>query len=345
MSILLDAVSRAKQQSQSLDPVITPRAQLQNLQQGNRLWLKLLLFVCLLLLAVASAWLLSRANVALPVQPLQTQPSQSQLSNSQASQRPAFQAEASQTYANKSEPIAREPNARVQLAGKVALPVAVERPGNGGQQPQPQQAQTQKTLTQRNLAAGSATIAMATQEESGDEPIILGANSNRRGQELLSSLKAQVEQAANEVGLESSSVPNSASDREPKLQTKEDLSAASAEPSDQLLAAFQSALSEVEKDNALAKPVTEPKLDPIPTPKPDQLPKYGQLPAGLQLQVPQFNILAHVYSSDPQNRWLNVDGVELQEGDSIGGKLKVIEIRPRDVVLQVADTQFKVPAI
>ncbi|MGL5669484.1 MAG: general secretion pathway protein GspB, partial [Shewanella sp.] len=77
----------------------------------------------------------------------------------------------------------------------------------------------------------------------------------------------------------------------------------------------------------------------------DDIPKYGQLPAGLQLQVPEFNIVAHVYSTDASQRWLNVDGAELQEGDQIGGKLKIIAIRPRDVVLEIQGTQFRVPAI
>ncbi|MDN5370437.1 MAG: ral secretion pathway protein, partial [Shewanella sp.] len=52
-----------------------------------------------------------------------------------------------------------------------------------------------------------------------------------------------------------------------------------------------------------------------------------------------------MYATDPTKRWLNVDGKELQEGDKIKSKLKIIEIRPRDVVLDIQGTRFKVPAI
>ncbi|QYJ85344.1 general secretion pathway protein GspB [Shewanella mesophila] len=333
MSILLDAVTRAKQQDQLIDPVITPRAQYQAMNQGRHLGLKISLFILFLLLAVVLAWLFSRTSPfsgqsgTLVAQAI-NDPS------ANVADRKAAQTEQSRTIAQ--EQIAQLPatttiNNEVQLAGKVALPVAIERPRSEPYVSAETPRYVEPSLPQQNLAKGSKTIAVATQVNNGDfqEPIILGANSNQRGEELLSSLKVQVNEAAQELGLERSQPEDISNDL----------------ASNNLVAAFEAALKEVEKDNAVAKPVTEPKLDPIPEPKPDELPKYGQLPAGVQLQVPEFNILAHVYASDPNNRWLNVDGAELQQGDMIGGKLTIVEIRPRDVVLEVAGTQFKVPAI
>ena len=112
-----------------------------------------------------------------------------------------------------------------------------------------------------------------------------------------------------------------------------------------LLAAFEVALKDVEFEQSVNQQVTEAKLDPIPRPNNQQIPSYGDLPASVQLQVPEFNINAHVYSSEPNNRWLNVDGVELQQGDMIKNKLTIIEIRPRDIVLDINGEQFRVPAI
>ncbi|MGL4473662.1 MAG: general secretion pathway protein GspB [Shewanella sp.] len=117
-----------------------------------------------------------------------------------------------------------------------------------------------------------------------------------------------------------------------------------AEPKD-LVAAFQEALKQVEYQHSMANEVSSNKLNPIPQDSDTSIPKLGELPYALQAQVPDFSIVAHVYASSPQKRWLNVDGVELQQGDSIAGGIKIIEIRPRDVVMEMAGTQFRVPAI
>ncbi|QYK00692.1 general secretion pathway protein GspB [Shewanella psychrotolerans] len=332
MSILLDAVTRAKQQDQLIDPVITPRAQYQAMNQGRHLGLKISLFILFLLLAVVLAWLFSRAS---PLgEEYDTQVAQAINEPSvNVVDKKAPQTEPSRVIGQVQTHQTSEKNTfnEVQLAGKVALPVAIERPRVERYGAAENFRYVEPSLPKQNVAKGSKTIAVATQANDGDfqEPIILGANSNQRGEALLSSLKSRVNEAAQDLGLERSQPKNVSNDL----------------PSNNLVAAFEAALKEVEKDNAVAKPVTEPKLDPIPQPQPDELPKYGQLPAGVQLQVPEFNILAHVYASDPNNRWLNVDGAELQQGDMIDGKLTIVEIRPRDVVLEVAGTQFKVPAI
>lgn len=335
MSILLDAVMRAKQQEQPLDAIITPRAQYQAMNRTRHLGLKLALFVTLLVLAVLAAWLLSS------VSPLRPNALKAPLSEPTVTRQPDALALMSPSKVSHSQQANSSPQANVadttqpaspnvQLAGKVALPVPIARPMG-------YQAQAVQVSEQANLAQGSRTIAMATQvtDNAAQEPIILGANSNQRGQDLLNSLQAQVDEAAKDVGFSNST--NARGHNAPVSQSEP--------PSDNLLAAFEAALKAVEIDKAVATPVTEPKLDPIPEPSADTLPKYGQLPASVQLQVPEFTILAHVYASNPDKRWLNVDGAELQQGDMIGDALRIIEIRPRDVVLEVAGTEFKVPAI
>ncbi|KIO36475.1 general secretion pathway protein GspB [Shewanella sp. cp20] len=366
MSILLDAVTRAKQQDQQLDPVITPRAQYEAMQPKWPLVVKLGLVGTGLGGAIALAWVLSgQGSLATQGQAESLSAGQAQAVQSKAVQPKAAEPKAIEAKAVKSEttqPLVSQSaqsgndasnGTGIKLAGKVALPVPVERPSLRAEasnpatvaaQPRRQPAEIQSVA--RNKALGNDDVSA----QSSEEPIILGANANQRGRDLLSSLKAQVDEAAADVGLESAYVAEQGSE-----QALDQMSQQLPEPAAQqrpavkdtskLVAAFEAALKEVEKENAVATPVTEPKLDPIPVPQADELPKYGQLPAGIQLQVPEFNILAHVYANDPKNRWLNVDGAELQQGDMIGGKLKIVEIRPRDVVLEVAGTEFKVPAI
>ncbi|GIU22495.1 general secretion pathway protein GspB [Shewanella schlegeliana] len=351
MSILLDAVTRDKQQSQGIthDVVLTPRAQYKAQQESGKGLKLVAIFISLLLLMILAAWLLSKAlypespaiqgfgdtmsvnsnsNPALTQQELAKQVSTQQVSPNVADSEFT------------SEPIA-ESTQEIRLAGKVALPIAQPMtvtqvamvptsvsPTNSAAAEEPNDLMAALLKAQQSVENNNESTSNLVPNKSiatsDSEPIILGANSNQRGDELLESLKEQVQDAANDVGLKTA---------EPAANNN-------------LLAAFEAALKDVERDNAVATPVTEPKLDPIPvTPKSDDIPKYGQLPAGLQLQVPEFNINAHVYSSAPDNRWLNVDGAELQEGDSIQGKLTIVEIRPRDVVLAIQGTEFKVPAI
>ncbi|MFT5235694.1 MAG: general secretion pathway protein B [Shewanella sp.] len=324
MSILLDAVTRAKQQDLNihLDPVLTPRSQYDQLQKTKSGGLLLLLGAIILSLLVVIAWL-----------------GRSQFMGAEVSIEPALNATVLAAPAADAfiEEVLVKPTVGVQLAGKVALPVAANMPVR--YQPQIASQSNESAFVSRSLASQS--------HDSSSEPIMLGANANHKGQELLASLQYQVDSAAAEVGLS-----RTAFKPEAKLLPKSEPSQSEPKPKPRdyqsernLLAAFEAALKEVEVSNSLATPVTAEKLDPIPTPKQDSLPKYGQLPAVLQLQVPEYNINAHVYASDPNNRWLNVDGAELQQGDKIGGKLEIVEIRPRDVVLSIQGTKFKVPAI
>ena len=357
MSILLDAVTRNKQQQMGThaDPVMTPRAQLQQVQSQKVPWQKLTLLCVAIGIAVGSAWGLAQwrepsavvrqsDNHSSDVHPAEMNP----LSAASPEMDPRSNAMATQTRLA----VADDETTGVQLAGKVALPmakayvdpdVAAREQAYYAQVHNQHQASTVNTrlfnddafsangepstpdsFDDTRVSDVNEPIYPSNAEQYENEPIMLGANANRRGLAELEALKRQVDVAASDVGLESAPMRDE----------------------NNLVAAFQAALADVEKDKALAAPMSSAKLAPIEAPaKADDYPKYGQLPAGLQLQVPEFNIVAHVYATDPSQRWLNVDGAELQQGDSIKGKLKIIEIRPRDVVLEIAGTEFKVPAI
>ncbi|WP_219012306.1 general secretion pathway protein GspB [Shewanella algae] len=376
MSILLDAVTRAKQQEmgEQLDPVLTPRAQYRRQSSASRYLTPLAVLVAAVLAGGALAW--GWHSLDTNKKPLAPETSSV---GGQASQQQARQQDESQRYKQPTQAVevAEQGATEVRLAGKVALPMAQPIPQT--QAVQSRTIQSQNTLPQNAQAANRAAINQSSMNQSGeaeiaarqspasvnaqstgsdllaasvaeaakelqfaqlqadgsatvnqaqempaadDEPIILGANPNRRGLEVLESLKRQVNEAAEDVGL----------------------SSAESRRQDELVAQFQAALADVEHRHSAEKPVSPPELDPIPKAE-EEVPPYGGLPAGLQLQVPEFEISAHVYASEPSKRWLNVEGAELQEGDSIKGQLKIVEIRPRDVVLEIQGQKFRVPAI
>lgn len=369
MSILLDAVTRNKQQQSSSlpDAVLTPRANYPQPRQAGFPFAKLSVLTFAIAVGVGVAWGVAMFR--------QSEFREEQLWLRQADKPPvsvsvmiADTAVTAQTGVQKvsqatvtdAERVtaavqissAEYANTGIRLAGKVALPRAQELNGSASVLQAPSNANSYggvSSIPQNNdpsyqdyLATSAAVDAItrgpnqpsatdanainpaeSEQTPASQEAIMLGAGANQQGVDQLEVLRQQVSVAAADLGLDTT-------------QSRQN---------DQLLATFEDALKDVEYVKAAKTPVTEPKLDPIPKPEGDDIPKYGQLPAGLQLQVPEFNIVAHVYSTDPSQRWLNVDGSELQEGDMIAGKLKIISIRPRDIVLDIQGTQFKVPAI
>lgn len=368
MSILLDAVTRNKQQQQSPlpDAVMTPRANYPQPRKSGVPIGKLSLLVVAVAAGIGVAWGLSVWDQTRHISTEHASTNNvavAKVLSSTASSLPASTVAKSELQTVSTESVAQpqsegSANTGVRLAGKVALPRAQTLPEltassqyQGGAISNSAQAFSANMnsnaaqsysfpknsvpnnsdpsnsdssygdylSTSAQVDAASREVTSMSTDTQTQQPMM----ANESGLASLEALRQQVSAAAEDVGLET----NKSRDE------------------DKLVASFQSALKDVEYTNAAETNVTEAKLDPIPKTAADDIPKYGQLPAGLQLQVPEFNIVAHVYSSDPTQRWLNVDGAELQEGDMIAGKLKIISIRPRDIVLDIQGAQFKVPAI
>jgi general secretion pathway protein B len=410
MSILLDAVTREKNQQMGVlpDAVLTPRANYPK-PKARFTGTKALWLMTGLGATVGAAWLMAQvvanpsnhftANTLVQTKTLdaaqerQTQGEADPLSPAGPQSPPAVGKDQSKVISKL--------DAQVQLAGKVALPVPksysaslLERNTQGMSASQ-QDEQIDEALL-ASLSEDEKRYARAAfsephfddnqqtrqwQDEQGfdNEPIMLGANANARGLAELAALKQQVNDAARQVNIsdtferydddiinDDTSRPRRISgeqrgalnglqggddtiNRNSRLSQRErdsQITAVKQEAQkDNLLAAFEAALKDVEYEKSANQNVTPAALDPISQAKVSDYPNYGQLPANLQLQVPEFSVVAHVYSSDASNRWLNVDGAELQEGDKIQDKLTLIEIRPRDIVLEIQGTKFKVPAI
>ncbi|MCL1067255.1 general secretion pathway protein GspB [Shewanella olleyana] len=380
MSILLDAVTKEKQQQMGElpDAVLTPRANYQHVASHNA-WLKYVVLFLVILVGIASAWglskLISPANntneTSNPVKAAANElVNRSNTQNTAMNETAAAPVSTEVRIANKvALPIAKplsQVNSSTQFVSNQTVSnqtasakelrpsedvVYDYRLNNNRGEVTPSQAkpvepstpETSKPATSKAVASNSGSdsnndrqlTAAELQALYGDDAIILGANSNYKKPSELEALRMKVSAAASDVNYEQQS----------QQTPLEKSTNSAADNSNNLMAAFEAALKEVEYENSANAPMTEEKLDPIPSPKKDEIPPYGQLPASVQLQVPEFNIQAHVYSSAAESRWLNVDGEELQEGDRIKGKLEIIEIRPRDVVLEIDGSRFKVPAI
>ncbi|MDF3124720.1 general secretion pathway protein GspB [Rheinheimera sp. 1928-s] len=71
----------------------------------------------------------------------------------------------------------------------------------------------------------------------------------------------------------------------------------------------------------------------------------NQLDDLLQRQLPSLRFEAHVYATDAKQRWIKVNGKDLQQGQWVTADIQVKEILPQYVVLQFNQTQFSVEAL
>ena len=71
----------------------------------------------------------------------------------------------------------------------------------------------------------------------------------------------------------------------------------------------------------------------------------NQLDDLLQRQLPALRFEAHVYATDAKQRWIKVNGKDLQQGQWVTADIQVKEILPQYVVLQFNQVQFSVEAL
>lgn len=65
----------------------------------------------------------------------------------------------------------------------------------------------------------------------------------------------------------------------------------------------------------------------------------------IQRQIPPIRFQAHVYATDPKQRWVKVNGKDLQEGQWITADIQLKEITPQYVLLQTGRQLFSMQAL
>jgi general secretion pathway protein B len=73
--------------------------------------------------------------------------------------------------------------------------------------------------------------------------------------------------------------------------------------------------------------------------------RIDQLPASILEQIPAMSFSAHMYASNPQDRWVRVNGRRLSEGDLIAEDLAIVEIAPENIVLAFKGSRFTMNAL
>lgn len=126
---------------------------------------------------------------------------------------------------------------------------------------------------------------------------------------------------------------NTASEQKPLLDIDDlDLSGLSPE----LAARFESVLSEP------AEYEIEENPESIESDGYLQLDKSGSQLVG---RLPALNFQTHNYTSKPSRRWIKVNGKEVNVGGSITPAISLLEINPRNVVIEFKGQEIKIPAL
>ena len=84
---------------------------------------------------------------------------------------------------------------------------------------------------------------------------------------------------------------------------------------------------------------------PQPVMSPDAVADISQLPSMLQQAIPQLQFAGHVYSSNPQQRSVIINGRYMSEGDELMAGMKLLSITMDSVVFYYQGQQFKVTVL
>jgi general secretion pathway protein B len=90
---------------------------------------------------------------------------------------------------------------------------------------------------------------------------------------------------------------------------------------------------------------TEPAPELLRVTDLNELPRIDQLSPAILTQMPAMSFSAHMYASNPQDRWVRVNSTRLGEGDTIANKVLLKRIESEKVVLEYKGTEFTMNAL
>jgi general secretion pathway protein B len=90
--------------------------------------------------------------------------------------------------------------------------------------------------------------------------------------------------------------------------------------------------SQIRRSPALTPPTSETRSQDVP--------RIDQLPAWVMNELPSMSFSAHMYSSDPAERWVRVNGQRMLEGALIDNKVRIVQIASQHVILNYQGHEF-----
>ena len=121
-------------------------------------------------------------------------------------------------------------------------------------------------------------------------------------------------------------------------------SASSNISSEDLLRRIQEAANDIDKQSSSEPEPYEPERASEARTYND-VPRIDQLSPAVLTQMPGMSFSAHMYASNPIDRWVRVNGKRLGEGDYISDDLQLLRIEPDRVILSFKGDDFRMNAL
>lgn len=103
----------------------------------------------------------------------------------------------------------------------------------------------------------------------------------------------------------------------------------------------------VEPSPVTEAPPTAPAANPMPSASlmtdtgADLVPSFFELPLAVRQSMPGLKVTMRVYDADPSRRFAIINDVRLAEGASLDNGLKLVEIRPDEMVFEHVGQRFR----
>lgn len=122
-----------------------------------------------------------------------------------------------------------------------------------------------------------------------------------------------------------------------------------AEPSQSLEERLMQALKEQEQEYKPENdhPVPEQESTPPVSHRhgTEDYPQLGEQPASVQQRLPAMQYQSHVYSADPQNSKVVLDGKTYKPGDMIKSGVSIKALQPHNLIVEVDGEDYTLPAL
>ncbi|HEY0954840.1 MAG TPA: general secretion pathway protein GspB, partial [Roseateles sp.] len=89
-------------------------------------------------------------------------------------------------------------------------------------------------------------------------------------------------------------------------------------------------------------PMPAPTATPAPA-TPPPIPRLAELPEATRRELPPLAISGSVYSDEPTQRMVIINGEVLREGAKLGADLVLEQIAPRELVLRYKGQRYRQP--
>ncbi len=222
-------------------------------------------------------------------------------------------------------------------------------------QPTPAMVQTQEVVpvanaaTQTNDAApqaidnqGVVEIAETTGQLNDGENALLAQNQGRSADNITSAVESDP-MPVQGVGTEPADAETIAAEDATEQASEEAISP-------ELMRRFEQAMADLEAESSAGYDIGDEaeQFDPSRSGTVDYydtVQRVDELPARIMARLPNMSFSAHMYATNPRDRWVKVNGVERGEGEWITDEVFLEKIEPQKVILLFQGQQFSMRAL